>query len=96
MGAAAPGYRGGVDLLAYLFFLFLGGLIIGALARLIVPGTGGMGIFATALAGIAGSFLGGLVTRYLVEPKEDWVGVGIAVLCAALVVAMIAPRRAPG
>jgi uncharacterized membrane protein YeaQ/YmgE (transglycosylase-associated protein family) len=82
-----------MELLTYLLFLFLGGLIIGALARLIVPGTGGMGILATALAGIAGSFLGGLVVRYLVDPKEDWVGILIAILCAALVVALIAPGR---
>lgn len=82
-----------MDLLVYLLFLFLGGLLIGALARLIVPGTGGMGIFATALAGIAGAFLGGLVTRYLVDPREDWVGIAIAILCAAVVVALLAPGR---
>lgn len=82
-----------MELLTYLAVLFVAGLIIGALARLIVPGTGGMGIFATALAGIAGAFLGGLVTRYLVDPREDWVGILIAVLCAALVVAFFAPGR---
>ena len=37
------------------------GLIIGALARLIMPGPDPMGWFATALLGIAGSILGGLV-----------------------------------
>ncbi len=82
-----------MDLIIYLFWLFVGGLIIGALARLIVPGTGGMGLLTTALAGIAGSLLGGLVVRYLVDPKEDWVGILIAVLCAALVVAFFAPGR---
>jgi uncharacterized membrane protein YeaQ/YmgE (transglycosylase-associated protein family) len=82
-----------MELLEYLFWLFVGGLIIGALARLIVPGTGGMGIIATALAGIGGSLLGGLVVRYLVDPREDWVGILIAVLCAALIVAFLAPRR---
>jgi uncharacterized membrane protein YeaQ/YmgE (transglycosylase-associated protein family) len=82
-----------MDLLVYLLVLFIGGLIIGAIARLIVPGTAGMGIFATALAGIAGSFLGGLVVRYLVDPREDWVGILIAILCAAAVVALVAPGR---
>lgn len=82
-----------MDLVFYLLWLFVGGLIIGALARLIVPGTAGMGIFATALAGIAGAFLGGLVVRYLIDPREDWVGIVIAILCAAAVVALIAPRR---
>lgn len=84
-----------MELVVYLFWLFVGGLIIGALARLIVPGTGGMGLFATAFAGIAGSFLGGLVVRYLVDPREDWVGIGIAIGCAALVVAALAPGRRP-
>jgi uncharacterized membrane protein YeaQ/YmgE (transglycosylase-associated protein family) len=82
-----------MELLEYLLWIFLGGLIIGALARLIVPGTGGMGIIATALAGIGGALLGGLVVRYLVDPKEDWVGILIAVLCAALIVAFLAPGR---
>jgi uncharacterized membrane protein YeaQ/YmgE (transglycosylase-associated protein family) len=82
-----------VELIVYLLLLFVVGLIIGALARLIVPGTGGMGLLATAFAGIAGSLLGGLVTRYLVDPREDWIGLLIAVGCAALVVALIAPGR---
>lgn len=82
-----------MDLLIYILALFIGGLILGALARLLVPGTGGMGLLATSFAGISGSLLGGLVTRYLVEPKEDWVGLLIAVICAAAVVALIAPRR---
>jgi CDP-diglyceride synthetase len=33
------------------------------------------------------------VVRYLVDPKEDWVGILIAVLCAALIVAFLAPGR---
>jgi uncharacterized membrane protein YeaQ/YmgE (transglycosylase-associated protein family) len=82
-----------MELIVYLLLLFLVGLIIGAVARLIVPGTGGMGLLATAFAGIAGSLLGGLVTRYLVDPREDWIGLLIAVGCAALIVALIAPRR---
>ncbi|MBX3262557.1 MAG: GlsB/YeaQ/YmgE family stress response membrane protein [Labilithrix sp.] len=42
-----------------LFILF--GLIVGFLARAIMPGKQSMGFVATALVGIAGSFLGGLV-----------------------------------
>lgn len=82
-----------MDLIVFLLVLFLAGLIIGGLARLIVPGTGGMGLVATALAGIAGSFLGGLVTRYLVDPREDWVSIAIAIGCAALIVAALGPGR---
>lgn len=82
-----------MDLIVYIFWLFVFGLIIGAVARIFVSGTGGMGLLRTAIAGVAGSFAGGLVVRYLVDPKEDWVGIAIAVLCAVAFVAILAPRR---
>jgi uncharacterized membrane protein YeaQ/YmgE (transglycosylase-associated protein family) len=41
------------------------GLIAGGLARLIMPGKDPMGLLATILLGIAGSILGGLVSRAL-------------------------------
>jgi uncharacterized membrane protein YeaQ/YmgE (transglycosylase-associated protein family) len=82
-----------MDLLVYLLWLFIVGLVIGAVARLLVPGTAGMGILATALSGIAGAFLAGLAMRYLIEPREDWVGVLVAVLCAAAVIALVGQRR---
>jgi uncharacterized membrane protein YeaQ/YmgE (transglycosylase-associated protein family) len=47
----------------FLISLFVGGLIIGALARLALPGPDPMSIPMTALLGIAGSFLGGIVSR---------------------------------
>lgn len=37
------------------------GLIVGAIARWIMPGTQGMGWIMTSLLGIAGSIVGGLV-----------------------------------
>lgn len=46
-----------------LFILF--GLIVGLLARAIMPGRQSMGFVPTALIGIAGSFLGGLVGNVL-------------------------------
>ncbi len=82
-----------MDLIFLLIWLFVAGLLIGALARLIIPGTSGMGLMPTAFAGIAGSLLGGLLTRYLVDPGEDWVSIAIAIGCAALVVAFFAPGR---
>jgi len=82
-----------MDLIVYLFWLFVLGLIIGMIARIFVSGTSGMGLMRTAFAGVAGSFAGGLVVRYLVDPKEDWVGIAIAVLCAVIFVAILAPGR---
>jgi len=42
-------------------FLVLWGLVVGALARLALPGPDPMGILPTIGLGLAGSFLGGLV-----------------------------------
>ncbi|HVH42267.1 MAG TPA: GlsB/YeaQ/YmgE family stress response membrane protein [Labilithrix sp.] len=42
-----------------MFILF--GLIVGFLARAIMPGRQSMGFVATALVGIAGSFVGGII-----------------------------------
>ncbi|HKP14290.1 MAG TPA: GlsB/YeaQ/YmgE family stress response membrane protein, partial [Blastocatellia bacterium] len=41
------------------------GLIVGALARLIMPGRDPMGCLMTALLGIAGSVVGGLIGRLI-------------------------------
>lgn len=41
------------------------GLIIGGIARLLMPGRDSMGCLATALLGIGGSFVGGLIGRAL-------------------------------
>ena len=38
------------------------GLIVGALARLIMPGRDAMGTLATILLGIAGSIIGGVIS----------------------------------
>jgi uncharacterized membrane protein YeaQ/YmgE (transglycosylase-associated protein family) len=46
----------------FIFALTLGGLIVGALARLALPGPDPMSILATIGLGIAGSFVGGIVS----------------------------------
>ena len=46
-----------MGLLAFIVF----GLIIGLIARAIMPGKQSMGLIATTLIGIAGSFVGGLI-----------------------------------
>jgi uncharacterized membrane protein YeaQ/YmgE (transglycosylase-associated protein family) len=51
--------------IALIVFLLVWGLIVGALARLALPGPDPMGIFATIGLGLAGSFAGGLVAGLL-------------------------------
>ena len=52
-------------LVLYLLWLLIGGLIIGALARLVLPGPDSMSWLATIGSGIAGSIIGGIVGRML-------------------------------
>jgi uncharacterized membrane protein YeaQ/YmgE (transglycosylase-associated protein family) len=49
--------------LAFVLFILLWGLIIGALARLAIPGPDPMPIWLTIAIGVGGSLLGGIVTR---------------------------------
>lgn len=61
------------------------GLVIGGLARLILPGPRPIGLLATALIGVAGALLGGIIARALdVGNVLEFV---IAVLAAAVLVA---------
>ncbi|HEU4388026.1 MAG TPA: GlsB/YeaQ/YmgE family stress response membrane protein [Blastocatellia bacterium] len=48
-------------MMTYVWWVIIG-LVVGLLARLIMPGKDSMGIIATILLGIAGSFVGGLVS----------------------------------
>lgn len=55
------------------------GLIVGAIARLLVPGRQNMGIFMTMVMGIIGSLLGGAVGYFLWNSGEGfspagWIG----------------------
>ena len=47
------------------------GLIVGILARVLYPGAVHMGLIASALLGIAGAFLAGLVGRALHPASRD-------------------------
>jgi uncharacterized membrane protein YeaQ/YmgE (transglycosylase-associated protein family) len=52
-------------MLVLILFLAVWGLVVGALARLALPGPDPMGIFATVGLGLAGSFVGGLLAGIL-------------------------------
>jgi uncharacterized membrane protein YeaQ/YmgE (transglycosylase-associated protein family) len=49
----------------HIIWIMIIGLIVGALAKLIMPGRDPGGIFVTMLLGIAGSMVGGLLGRLL-------------------------------
>ena len=68
-------------LVLYLLWLLVGGLIIGALARLVLPGPDPMSWLATIGYGMAGSIVGGIVGRML--GLGDNLGLVLGVACAA-------------
>jgi uncharacterized membrane protein YeaQ/YmgE (transglycosylase-associated protein family) len=74
--------------LGFIIFLLLWGLIVGALARLAVPGPDPMPIWMTIALGLAGSLLGGIIAQILIGTSG---GIVFAVLCAVLL--LIAYRR---
>ncbi len=78
-----------------LFIIF--GLVIGAIAKLIMPGKDPGGIIVTAIIGMAGSLIGGFLGRYLLGRGEDYTaGWLMSILGAIIVLAIyrvIAGRR---
>jgi uncharacterized membrane protein YeaQ/YmgE (transglycosylase-associated protein family) len=65
------------------------GLVIGALARLIVPGKQRLGILATLALGLIGSLIGGLIAQFF-GTGSIWelnvIGFVLAVVAAVLLI----------
>jgi len=76
------------------------GLIVGALARLILPGRQGIGVIMTILLGAAGSFIGSWVTYRLISSANQGkfeltaflVGIIVAVILIAIYVGITGRR----
>jgi uncharacterized membrane protein YeaQ/YmgE (transglycosylase-associated protein family) len=80
-----------VDLILYLIVLAAIGLVIGALARLALPGPDPMGVPATIGIGMAGALIAGLLGRLVVGRSLGFV---VAVLISTLLVYLV--RRSRG
>jgi len=52
----------------HLIWMLITGFVVGLLARAVMPGANHMGLLATSLLGIAGSFVGGLLGRLVHRP----------------------------
>jgi uncharacterized membrane protein YeaQ/YmgE (transglycosylase-associated protein family) len=81
-----------MSLIGYIIALLFTGLIVGALARLALPGRDPMSIFQTILVGIAGSFAAGLL--YAVLFHRNGGGILLSVLFSTAIVYAI--RRSRG
>ena len=56
-------------MLHYLW-MFVVGIVVGAIARVIMPGAEHLGIIMTGVLGIAGSLVGGLIARIFSKPAD--------------------------
>ena len=84
-----------MSLIAIIIVLALQGLIVGALARLALPGKDPLSIWETIGLGLAGSFLAGLVV-YFVFGKNAAPSLLIALAFSVLILYFIRRRRGGG
>ena len=70
-------------MLHYLW-MFIIGIVVGAIAQWIMPGAQHLGLLMTGVLGIAGSFVGGLIARLFSKPAE-----GAAIHPAGLILSII-------
>lgn len=81
-----------MGLIVFLIIAFFIGLIVGALARLLLPGPDPMGIGMTALIGIAGSFIAAVFSWFVLH--RHGAGLVLSVLFSMLLVWLY--RRSAG
>jgi uncharacterized membrane protein YeaQ/YmgE (transglycosylase-associated protein family) len=81
------------------FILF--GLVVGLIARALMPGAQPMGFILTALLGMAGSFVGGYVGSLLrggnagfeIKDPYNWIGAVLGALLILIVYGLVAGRK---
>jgi len=83
----------GVFLLVLVVLGVLSGLVVGAIARFLLPGPDPMSWLRTIGYGIAGSFLGGLLCRVLGIPQLPCFVLSVA--CAAGLIWFFTRRKKP-
>ncbi len=87
-------------MLAFLVALVVLGGIIGAIARLLVPGRDPMGIGGTILLGIVGSFVGGFLADVVARPENEnpglntvgWIGSIVGAIVVLLIYRAVSGR----
>ena len=82
-----------MGLLTYIILLAIIGLVVGAFARLALPGRDPMSVPMTIGIGLAGSFIGGFVSERFLEREWSFL---LAVVFAAAIVYFIRRSRGGG
>lgn len=83
-----------------IIWLIVVGFVVGLLARAVVPGRDAMGILATIVLGIVGSFVGGLLVVLFTDRSIDemspagWIGSILGAIVALLIYRQMRARGA--
>lgn len=77
-------------MIGFILYLLIVGVVAGFLARLVVPGPDPMGVGATILLGIVGSFIGGFLGYVIFGVDFDEGGIQAAGIFGSIVGAVIA------
>ena len=86
-----------MDLMAILGWIVFG-LVVGIIARFIMPGRQSMGLIMTSLLGVAGSFLGGYLGTLIhggpmdISQPSGWIGSIIGALILLVGYSMLKKR----
>ena len=83
-----------MGLIAYLIILFVLGVFVGAVARLLLPGPDPMGLGMTAVIGLCGSFAAGLFSWYVLHRHGG--GLVLSVAFSMLLVWLVRRSRGGG
>jgi uncharacterized membrane protein YeaQ/YmgE (transglycosylase-associated protein family) len=81
-----------MGVIGYIILLALSGLVIGALARLLLIGPDPMSILETMLAGIGGSLIAGLIAYYVFD-RNAGPGLLLSVICTMGIVYAVRKYR---
>jgi uncharacterized membrane protein YeaQ/YmgE (transglycosylase-associated protein family) len=81
-----------MDVVLYIIVVAITGLVLGALARLLVPGRDPMTLLQTMLVGITGSLIAGLIAYYAFD-REEGPGFLFALLCTLVLVFAVRKLR---
>jgi uncharacterized membrane protein YeaQ/YmgE (transglycosylase-associated protein family) len=82
--------------LLYLITLAIWGLIIGAFARLALPGRDPLTLFQTMLVGIGGSLIGGVIVYVITGGRYYGAGWLVSLVCATGIMYFIRRSRGGG
>ena len=81
-----------MEVIGYIILLALSGLVVGALARLLLIGPDPMSILETMLAGIGGSLIAGLIAYYVFD-RNTGPGLLLSIVCAMAIVYAVRKYR---